>query len=129
MADNVFSMAKCGGQEVYMKTLKLRSSRIEDTVKHLEVVEEPHLTVDIIQDTDEEMLLAKAESSSTKITPEVEVEIISLHKAGNSVRAIATEVGRSKSAVGRVIQHYKNQEAKAAEATSTGDETNESKNN
>ena len=129
MADNVFSMAKCGGQEVYMKTLKLRSSRIEDTVKHLEVVEEPHLTVDIIQDTDEEMLLAKAESSSTKITPEVEVEIISLHKAGNSVRTIATEVGRSKSAVGRVIQHYKNQEAKAAEATSTGDETNESKNN
>lgn len=129
MADNVFSMAKCGGQEVYMKTLKLRSSRIEDTVKHLEVVEEPHLTVDIIQDTDEEMLLAKAESSSTKITPEVEVEIISLHKAGNSVRAIATEVGRSKSAVGRVIQHYKNQEAKAAEAASTGDETNESKNN
>ena len=117
MADNVFSMAKCGGQEVYMKTLKLRSSRIEDTVKHLEVVEEPHLTVDIIQDTDEEMLLAKAESSSTKITPEVEVEIISLHKAGNSVRAIATEVGRSKSAVGRVIQEYKKQEAKVASDT------------
>lgn len=129
MADNVFSMAKCGGQEVYIKTLKLRSSRIEDTVKHLEVVEEPHLTIDFIQDADEDLLLSKAESFSTKITPEVEVEIIDLYKSGNSVRAIATEVGRSKSAVGRVIQHYKNQEAKAAEAASTGDETNESKNN
>ena len=117
MADNVFSMAKCGGQEVYMKTLKLRSSRIEDTVKHLEVVEEPHLTVDIIQDTDEEMLLAKAESSSTKITPEVELEIISLHKAGNSIRAIATEVGRSKTVVGRIVKKYKKDEANVASDT------------
>ena len=123
MADNVFSMAKCGGSEVYIKTLKLRSSRIEDTVKHLEVVDYPHLTVDFIQDTDEEMLLAKAESCSTKITPEVELEIVSLYKAGNSVRSIATEVGRSKSAVDRVIQEYKKKEAKEA-SVSTVDETN-----
>lgn len=123
MADNVFSMAKCGGSEVYIKTLKLRSSRIEDTVKHLEVVDYPHLTVDFIQDTDEEMLLAKAESCSTKITPEVELEIVSLYKAGNSVRSIATEVGRSKSAVVRVIQEYKKKEAKEA-SVSTVDETN-----
>lgn len=128
LADNVFSMAKCGGQEVYIKTLKLRSSRIEDTVKHLEVVEEPWLTVDFIQDTDEELLLAKAESSSNKITPEVELEIINLYKDGNSVRTIATEVGRSKSAVDRVIQEYKKQEAKAAEAASTGDEFIDSNN-
>lgn len=114
MADNVFSMAKCGGSEVYIKTLKLRSSRIEDTVKHLEVVEEPYLTVDFIQDTDEEMLLVKATVCSTKITPEVELEIVSLYKAGNSVRSIATEVGRSKSAVDRVIQDYKKKEAKEA---------------
>lgn len=117
MADNVFSMAKCGSQEVYIKTLKLRSSRIEDTVKHLEVVDDPHLTIEFIQDSDEEMLLANAESTSTKITPEIELEIISLHKASNSVRAIAAEVHRSKSAVGRVIQEYKKQEAKAASDT------------
>ncbi len=125
MADNVFSMAKCGGSEVYMKTLKLRSSRIEDTVKHLEVVEEPHLTIDFIQDADEDLLLAKAESCSTKITPEIELEIITLYNAGgNSIRSIAKEVGRSKSQVDRVIQQYKKQEAKAAEAESTSNETN-----
>lgn len=114
MADNVFSMAKCGGSEVYIKTLKLRSSRIEDTVKHLEVVEEPCLTVDFIQDIDEEMLLANAQSSPTKITADVELEIISLHKAGNSVRSIAKEVRCSKSAVDRVIQEHKKQGANAA---------------
>ena len=123
MADNVFSMASCGGQEVYLKTLKLRSSRIEDTVKHLEVVEEPHLTVDFIQDVDEEMLLAKAESCSTKITPEIELEIVSLYKGGHSVRSIATEVGRSKSAVDRVIQEFKKKEAKEA-SVSTENENN-----
>lgn len=117
MADNVFAMARCGGSEVYIKTLKLRSSRIEDTVKHLEVVDYPHLTVDFIQDTDEEMLLAKAESSSTKITPEVELEIISLHKAGNSIRAIATEVGRSKTVVGRIVKKHKKDEANVASDT------------
>lgn len=129
MADNIFSMAKCGGQEVYIKTLKLRSSRIEDTVKHLEVVDDPHLTVDFIQDTDEDLLLDKAESCSTKITPEVELEIVSLYKAGNSVRSIASEVGRSKSAVDRVIQGYKKKEAKEAEAAATGDEFIDSNNN
>ena len=123
MADNVFSMAKCGGSEVYIKTLKLRSSRIEDTVKHLEGVEGPNLTVDFIQDTDEEMLITKAESSSTKITPEVELEIISLHKAGNSIRAIATEVGRSKTVVGRIVQKHKKDEANVA-SVSTQDESN-----
>lgn len=117
MADNVFAMARCGGSEVYIKTLKLRSSRIEDTVKHLEVVDYPHLTVDFIQDTDEEMLLAKAESSSTKITPEVELEIISLHKAGNSIRAIATEVGRSKTVIGRIVKKHKKDEANVASDT------------
>ena len=117
MADNVFAMARCGGSEVYIKTLKLRSSRIEDTVKHLEVVDYPHLTVDFIQVTDEEMLLAKAESSSTKITPEVELEIISLHKAGNSIRAIATEVGRSKTVVGRIVKKHKKDEANVASDT------------
>lgn len=117
MADNVFAMARCGGSEVYIKTLKLRSSRIEDTVKHLEIVDYPHLTVDFIQDTDEEMLLAKAESSSTKITPEVELEIISLHKAGNSIRAIATEVGRSKTVVGRIVKKHKKDEANVASDT------------
>lgn len=117
MADNVFAMARCGGSEVYIKTLKLRSSRIEDTVKHLEVVDYPHLTVDFIQDIDEEMLLAKAESSSTKITPEVELEIISLHKAGNSIRAIATEVGRSKTVVGRIVKKHKKDEANVASDT------------
>ena len=117
MADNVFAMARCGGSEVYIKTLKLRSSRIEDTVKHLEVVDYPHLTVDFIQDTDEEMLLAKAESSSTKITPEVELEIISLHKAGNSIRAIATEVRRSKTVVGRIVKKHKKDEANVASDT------------
>ena len=125
MADNVFSMAKCGGSEVYLKAMKLRSSRIEDTVKHLEVVEEPHLTIDFIQDADEDLLLAKAESCSTKITPEIELEIITLYNAGgNSIRSIAKEVGRSKSQVDRVIQQYKKQEAKAAEAESTSNETN-----
>ena len=110
-------MAGCGGSEVYIKTLKLRSSRIEDTVKHLEVVEGPNLTVDFIQDTDEEMLITKAESSSTKITPEVELEIISLHKAGNSIRAIATEVGRSKTVVGRIVKKHKKDEANVASDT------------
>lgn len=129
MADNVFSMAKCGASEVYLKAMKLRSSRIEDTVKHLEVVDDPHLTVDFIQNTDEDLLLAKAESTSTKITPEVEVEIINLYKAGNSVRSIASEVGRSKSAVDRVIQGYKKKEAKEAEAAATGDEFINSNNN
>lgn len=124
MADNVFSMAKCGGSEVYLKAMKLRSSRIEETVKHLEVVDDPHLTIDFIQDIDEDFLLAKVESCSTKITPEIELEIISLHKASNSVRAIAAEVHHSKSAVDRVIQQYKKQEAKAAEAESTGDTNN-----
>ena len=123
MADNVFAMARCGGSEVYIKTLKLRSSRIEDKVKHLEVVEGPNLTVDFIQDTDEEMLITKAESSSTKITPEVELEIISLHKAGNSIRAIATEVGRSKTVVGRIVQKHKKDEANVA-SVSTQDESN-----
>ena len=122
MADNVFAMARCGGSEVYIKTLKLRSSRIEDTVKHLEVVEEPNLAVDFIQDIDEEMLLANAQSSPTKITADVELEIINLHKAGNSVRSIAKEVRCSKSAVDRVIQEYKKQEANAA--VPTEDENN-----
>lgn len=104
LADNVLAMAKCNATEVYVKVLKSRSNAIPDKVRHFEIRSDGYLHLEFIRECEEEDLLAQGKS---KLTPEVEQEILTLRGKGYSVRKIADHMKLSKSAVDRVVQKHK----------------------
>lgn len=86
LADNVLAIAKCNATEVYVKVLKSRSNAIPDKVRHFEIRSDGYLHLEFIRECEEEDLLAQGKS---KLTPEVEQEILTLRGKGYSVRKIA----------------------------------------
>ena len=104
LADNVLAMAKCNATEVYVKVLKSRSNAIPDKVRHFEIRSDGYLHLEFIRECEEEDLLAQGKS---KLTPEVEQEILTLRGKGYSVRKIADHMKLSKSAIDRVVQKHK----------------------
>ena len=109
LADNVLAIAKCNATEVYVKVLKSRSNAIPDKVRHFEIRSDGYLHLEFIR----EDLLAQGKS---KLTPEVEQEILTLRGKGYSVRKIADHMKLSKSAVDRVVQKHKDSEESSADA-------------
>ena len=113
LADNVLAIAKCNATEVYVKVLKSRSNAIPDKVRHFEIRSDGYLQLEVIRECEEEDLLAQGKS---KLTPEVEQEILTLRGKGYSVRKIADHMKLSKSAVDRVVQKHKDSEESSADA-------------
>ena len=109
LADNVLAIAKCNATEV----LKSRSNAIPDKVRHFEIRSDGYLHLEFIRECEEEDLLAQGKS---KLTPEVEQEILTLRGKGYSVRKIADHMKLSKSAVDRVVQKHKDSEESSADA-------------
>ena len=107
LADNVLAIAKCNATEVYVKVLK------SDKVRHFEIRSDGYLHLEFIRECEEEDLLAQGKS---KLTPEVEQEILTLRGKGYSVRKIADHMKLSKSAVDRVVQKHKDSEESSADA-------------
>ena len=104
LADNVLAMAKCNATEVYVKVLKSRSNAIPDKVRYFKIRSDGYLHLEFIRECEEEDLLAQGKS---KLTPEVEQEILTLRGKGYSVRKIADHMKLSKSAIDRVVQKHK----------------------
>ena len=109
----MLAIAKYNATEVYVKVLKSRSNAIPDKVRHFEIRSDGYLHLEFIRECEEEDLLAQGKS---KLTPEVEQEILTLRGKGYSVRKIADHMKLSKSAVDRVVQKHKDSEESSADA-------------
>ena len=109
----MLAIAKCNATEVYVKVLKSRSNAIPDKVRHFEIRSDGYLHLEFIQECEEEDLLAQGKS---KLTPEVEQEILTLREKGYSLRKIADHMKLSKSAIDSVVHKHKDSEKSGADA-------------